>query len=93
MLSFDAFNESIEEKAKTAKEAEKRTKEFEEMKKYFESLKRKEVSGDQQLQRSMEQMLKLMPYVEDMGIELLREKIQRYNKKNLQLETTTRTQQ
>jgi hypothetical protein len=32
VLSFDAFTEAIEEKAKAAKEAEQRTKEFEEMK-------------------------------------------------------------
>lgn len=43
-LTIDAFNESIEEKAKAAKEAEQRTKEFEEMKERLDSFEQAEQS-------------------------------------------------
>ena len=41
-LTIDAFNESIEEKTKAAKEAEQRTKEFEEMKERLDSFEHAE---------------------------------------------------
>ena len=43
-LTIDAFNESIEEKAKAVKEAEQRTKEFEEMKERLDSFEQAEQS-------------------------------------------------
>ena len=62
-LTIDAFNESIEEKAKAAKEAEQRTKEFEEMKERLDSFEQAEQSRKEhqaELEDTIQKMISRM---------------------------------